>query len=113
MDARSVRHPSGLETCGPSVGLVGRPSPNCKKKVHHWTVYVLPMAVNLPHMKKQLEITFESSKPLRPPCRSEQRRQIAQFWFSKMRRVVDCAIDWKNAAQTPAVQTYFALEKRR
>jgi len=64
-------------------------------------------------MKKQLEITFENSKPHRPPCRSEQRRQIAQFWFSKMRRVVDCAIDWKNAAQAPAVQTYFALEKRR
>jgi len=64
-------------------------------------------------MKTQLEITFENSRASRPPCRSEQRRKIAQFWFSKMRRVVDCAFDWKSAAQAPAVQTYFALDKRR
>jgi len=64
-------------------------------------------------MKQQLEITFESSKAYRRPCRSEQRHQIARFWFSKMRRVVDCAFDWKSAIQAPPVQTYFPLERRR
>ena len=64
-------------------------------------------------MKNQLEITFDSSKEYRPVCRSQARRQIAQFWFSKMRRVVDCAFDWKSAAQAPAIQTYFPLDKRR
>ncbi len=64
-------------------------------------------------MKDQLEITFGATTQCRRPLRSQQRRQRAQYWFSKMRHVVDSAFDWKNAPQAPAIQIYFPLEKRR
>ena len=66
-----------------------------------------------PNMKEQLEISFARSTQCRRPLRSERRRDKAQWWFNKMRYVVDCAFDWKSAPPAPAIQTYFCLDKRR
>jgi len=63
-------------------------------------------------MKEQLEITFEANQTCRRPLRRQQRRQRADWWFRKMRHVVDAALDWKSAITPPPEQTWFPLDRR-
>jgi hypothetical protein len=63
-------------------------------------------------MKNQLEISFDANQTCPRPFRRQQRRQRAQWWFRKMRNVVDTAFDWKSEAAGRAEQIYFPLERR-
>lgn len=58
---------------------------------------------------KQLEMTFETSRRLRRQPRSQDRRRRAEWWFARMRLVVDRALDWSATPVARPEQTYLSL----
>ena len=48
---------------------------------------------------EQLELGLGGSKFAANPGRRQSRMARAAWWFSQMRKVVDCALDWQAALQ--------------
>jgi len=64
-------------------------------------------------MIDQMELGFAARAARSRRQRDAQRRQRAQWWFARMRGVVDAALDW---APTPAArpeQAFMTLEQER
>ena len=58
-------------------------------------------------MNEQMQL-FGNTKPC-PSCQRRQRRRSrAQWWFQRMRRAVDRALDWKPAPEPRPVQIWFS-----
>lgn len=58
--------------------------------------------------RKQLEMSFDGSNSFRPHIR-RRRQSRAQWWFARMREVVDQAFDWRPAPPPRPAQTYLTL----
>ena len=56
----------------------------------------------------QLEMSFEGAGPQAPFHRATSRVSRAQWWFRRMRQVVEHAIDWEPAPVPPPEQIWFA-----
>jgi hypothetical protein len=59
----------------------------------------------------QIELSFEAA--CRRLSRRERRLTRAQWWFERMRQVVDRAIDWKSAPQPRPEQMWFPATYRQ
>jgi hypothetical protein len=62
--------------------------------------------------KQQLEMSFDGTTRFYPRIR-RRRQSRAQWWFARMREVVDQAFDWRPAPPTRPVQTYLTLAPGR
>lgn len=58
--------------------------------------------------KQQLELTFDGSTRFHPEIR-QRRPSRARWWFARMRRVVDLALDWRPAPAPRPEQIQLAL----
>lgn len=57
---------------------------------------------------EQMELGFTGSRLRMVPCAREQRRRRAAWWFSRMRQVVDRALDWQESHAPRPEQTWLA-----
>jgi len=53
-----------------------------------------------------MEMSFGPTGGSRPVGRRQSQRRRAQWWFSRMRQVVDRAIDWEPVAPARPEQTW-------
>jgi len=58
--------------------------------------------------RQQLEMSFDASASFRPRIRP-RRQSRAQWWFDRMRDVVDQALDWRPAPTPRPEQIQLAL----
>lgn len=60
----------------------------------------------MPMTNAQLELSFETrcARLVPSPAHSPAFRN-AQWWFRRMRQIVDCALDWEPAPAPRPVQT--------
>ncbi len=58
--------------------------------------------------KQQLELTFDGSTRFHPKI-GLRRQSRARWWFARMRRVVDQALDWRPAPPPRPEQIHLAL----
>ncbi len=63
--------------------------------------------------KEQLEVSFNASIRCRQAARGRQGRSGAQWWFNRMRAVVDKALDWNPAPLPRAEPGYLRLPRSR
>ena len=63
-------------------------------------------------MKNQIEMTFEARCNARPAIQ-RGRQARAQWWFNRMRAVVDKAIDWRPLPPARPEQTYLSIARER
>jgi len=63
--------------------------------------------------KEQLEMSFNGSLRCRQDARGRQRRSRAQWWFNRMRAVVDDALDRTPAPPPRPEQRYLTLPRTR
>jgi hypothetical protein len=61
---------------------------------------------------EQMELLMNQNKPALINYRRERQRR-AQFWFQKMRQVVELAMPHRSATMPPPQQTHFNLQGRR
>jgi len=61
--------------------------------------------------KGQLEMSFNGSIRCRQTVRGRQQRSGAQWWFNRMRAVVDNALDRTPAPPPRAEQRYLTLPR--
>ena len=55
----------------------------------------------------QLELTLAGASPRRPLIRARGRARRANWWFARMREIVDGACDWQPAPPPRPEQTWF------
>ncbi len=55
-------------------------------------------------MKEQLELNFDTTPKRRLPAR-RQPTSNADWWFSQIRRMVDCATEWSPVAAAKPCQS--------
>jgi len=63
--------------------------------------------------KEQLEMSFNASIRCRQAARGRQGRSAAQWWFNRMRAVVDNALDRTPAPSPRPEQRYLTLPRSR
>ena len=63
--------------------------------------------------KEQLEMSFNASIRCRQAVPSRPRRSRAQWWFNRMRAVVDNALDRTPAPSPRPEQRYLTLPRTR
>jgi hypothetical protein len=56
---------------------------------------------------QQLEISFENLQAGRSANRRQRRLSRANWWFERMRQVVDSALDWQPAPPPRPEQIWF------
>jgi hypothetical protein len=59
-------------------------------------------------MIEQMELTFGGARPCPSLNRRQRRVNRAQWWFQRMRRVVDRALDWQAAPTPRPEQIWFS-----
>jgi hypothetical protein len=57
----------------------------------------------------QMELTLTGKVARRRRQAQQKRRQRAQWWFARMRQVVESAMDWRPAPQGRPEQVYMSL----
>ena len=57
-------------------------------------------------INEQLELGFNGIKPCLNGARREGRIARAGWWFTQMREIVERAMDWQNAGQSPPEQIW-------
>jgi hypothetical protein len=57
----------------------------------------------------QMELSLNGKKARRGRLARPNRRQRAQWWFSRMRQVVDKAMEWRPAPPARPEQVYMTL----
>jgi len=76
--------------------------------------YIKDMNGTIRGNRQQLELTSDGTVAFRPRITRRQRRQSrAQWWFARMRAVVDRALDWKPAPPPRPEQAHLALSHSR
>jgi len=61
----------------------------------------------------QMELSFANGRHAPAPLNRRQRRlSRANWWFGRMREVVDRAFDWQSAPLPRPEQIYFSDEQR-
>ncbi len=58
-------------------------------------------------MNQQMELGFAGNRPCPSLNRRERRQNRAQWWFERMRVVVDRAFDWRPAPPPRPEQIWF------
>ncbi len=61
----------------------------------------------------QMELSFGGNRGARAMSRRQRRLSRAHWWFDRMRRMVDRAVDWSPAPAPRAEQTWFANTYRQ
>lgn len=61
---------------------------------------------------EQMELSLSGARRARRRARRETRMTRAAWWFTKMRAVVNNAIDWETAGQPRPEQTWLPGAKR-
>ena len=56
---------------------------------------------------EQMELVLGKNKACKSPRRPQRRLSRANWWFDRMREVVDKATDWKPAPPARPEQIYF------
>jgi hypothetical protein len=59
--------------------------------------------------RQQLEIQFDTPAQWTVAIRNLQRRRRAQWWFARMRAVVEEALEWRAAPAARPQQVYLSL----
>ncbi|HUD47939.1 MAG TPA: hypothetical protein VMR33_13980 [Candidatus Baltobacteraceae bacterium] len=57
----------------------------------------------------QLELSLSEKAARRGRQDRQNRRRRAQWWFARMRQVVDCAMEWRPAPRARPEQVYMRL----
>jgi hypothetical protein len=60
---------------------------------------------------RQIEMSFENAKRFSP--RRQRRHTRAQWWFQRMRQIVDLATEWPPAPSPRPVQIWFPASENR
>ncbi len=60
----------------------------------------------------QMELGFGPSTAIMPPDARRRRLSSAAWWFSRMRQVVDLAVDWEPAPEPRPEQTWLPGTRR-
>jgi len=63
--------------------------------------------------RQQIELSFDASCRFQPAIRRCRRQSRAQWWFNRMRAVVDRALDWQPAPPPRPEQIYLTLARGR
>jgi hypothetical protein len=63
--------------------------------------------------RQQIELSFDASCRFHPSIRHSRRQSRAQWWFNRMRAVVDRALDWQSAPPPRPEQIYLTLSRGR
>jgi len=58
-------------------------------------------------MNQQMEISFENVRVCRSANRRQRRLSRANWWFDRMRKVVDKAMDWQPSSPPRPEQIWF------
>jgi len=61
----------------------------------------------------QMELGFAARNARRRNLRGRERRQRAQWWFARMRDVVDATLEWTPAPAARPEQVFMSLSGRR
>ena len=86
-------------------------------KVITWTVFVQVAPLRLPEKERinmfdgQMEMSFGRSNQFGSHRQRKQSR--AQWWFQRMRQIVDRATDWQSAPPPRPVQIWFPVAEGR
>ncbi|HWD20722.1 MAG TPA: hypothetical protein VHB20_15745 [Verrucomicrobiae bacterium] len=64
-------------------------------------------------MIDQMELGFAARRRRQSQNRASQRQQRAQWWFARMRHVVDAAMEWAPEQPPRAEQVFMSLSPGR
>jgi hypothetical protein len=59
----------------------------------------------------QMELSLTGKAARRGRQARQNRRQRAQWWFARMRRVVDSAMEWRSVPPARPEQVYMSLSR--
>jgi hypothetical protein len=54
-----------------------------------------------------MELGIANPRMFQSQLRRQRKAERARWWFERMRRAVDCALDWQPKPQPPPEQIWF------